>query len=121
MQVGASATHAKYAGAHLNDWLPTAFSRHRPLARASWPACLEEDILGHWTFLTPKGIFVVAECASKGVDVFFDRDYIGHYKSPVEAAQAVASGNHPALLCAPEDGKSLGVPPAVHDWTFAHT
>jgi len=77
--------------------------------------------LGHWTFLTPKGIFVVAECASKGVDVFFDRDYVGHYKSPVEAAQAVASGNHPALLCAPEDGKSLGVPPAVHDWTFAHT
>jgi hypothetical protein len=74
--------------------------------------------LSHWTFLTPKGLFAIAERTSKGVDVFFDNDYLGHYTSPVEAAEAVASGDHPALLCAPDDGKSLGVPPAVHEWTF---
>lgn len=74
--------------------------------------------MSHWTFLTPKGLFVIAERTSKGVDLFFDNDYLGRYTSPVEAAEAAASGNHPALLCAPDDGKSLGVPPAVHDWAF---
>jgi hypothetical protein len=82
-------------------------------AKLVGPARSKEDILGHWTFLTPKVIFVIAECTSKGVYVFCD-NYIGHYKSSVEAAEAVASGNDPALLCAPEDGKSLGIPPAVH-------
>ena len=76
--------------------------------------------MSHWTFLSQKGIFSIAERTSKGVDVFFDNHRIGHFASPVEAAEAVASGNHPALPCAPDDGKSLGVPPAVHDWTFVH-
>jgi hypothetical protein len=50
-----------------------------PSALASLSAHSKGDILSHWTFLTPTGIFAIAERTSKGVDVFFDNNYVGHY------------------------------------------
>jgi hypothetical protein len=77
-----------------------------------------EICLNYWTFATSHGAFSIVERASRGVDLFFDQHRVGHYRNPVEAAEQVGKGNHPALPCAPEDGKTLGVPLAVHEWTF---
>jgi hypothetical protein len=74
--------------------------------------------LNYWKFATSAGIFTIVERSSRGVDVYFGQDRIGHYRSPVQAAEEVANGSHPILPCAPDDGKSLGVPVAVHNWTF---
>jgi hypothetical protein len=72
----------------------------------------------YWTYPTPEGDFSIVERHSRGVDLFFGRCFLGHYRNPVSAAIQVANGEHPPLPCAPADGKSLCVPAAVHDWTF---
>ena len=77
--------------------------------------------MNYWMHATRKGVFSIVERSSRGVDLYFGQGLVGHYRNPVQAAEEVANGNHPALTCAPDDGKSLGVPPAVHDWTFIHT
>ena len=77
--------------------------------------------MNYWTYATPAGVFSIVERSSRGVDLFFDQNYVGHYGNPLLAAEELAKGNHPTLSCAPEDGKSLGVPSAVHDWMFVHT
>jgi hypothetical protein len=74
--------------------------------------------LNYWTFPTTQGVFSIAERSSRGVDLYFGHQRVGYYRSPVEAAEQVGTGNHPPLPCAPEDGKSLGVPSAVHKWNF---
>ena len=74
--------------------------------------------MNYWTYTTPEGEFFIVERWSRGVDLFFGQDRLGHYRSPVEAAERVGKGDHPPLRCAPEDGKTLGVPLAVHEWTF---
>lgn len=74
--------------------------------------------MSYWTFPTSQGTFSIVERTSRGVDLFFGQHRVGYYRSAVEAAEEVGKGNHPALPCAPEDGKSLGVPNAVHDWTY---
>jgi hypothetical protein len=74
--------------------------------------------LGYWTYGTDKGVLTIVERTSRGVDVYFGQLLITRYRSPVDAAEQLAKGNHPALPCAPDDGKSLGVPSAVHHWTF---
>ncbi len=71
----------------------------------------------YWTHATDKGVFSIVERSSKGVDAYFGKAQIGHYRSPSEAAEALGRGDHSALACTPEDGKSLGVP-EVHAWTF---
>ena len=75
-------------------------------------------LLNYWTYATSEGDFSIVERHSRGVDLYFGQTFVGHYRNPVAAAENVGSGNHPALACAPADGKSLGVPPAVHNWTF---
>lgn len=77
--------------------------------------------MNYWTCTTAGGVFSIVERSSRGVDVYFGQNQVGHYRSPVEAAEDIAKGNHPPLACAPDDGKSPGVPPAVRDWTFIHT
>src|ERR1019366_1924701 len=77
-----------------------------------------EICLNYWTYTTTEGVFSIVERASRGVDLFFGQHRVGHYRNPVEAAEQVGKGNHPALPCAPEDGKTLGVPLAVHEWMF---
>jgi hypothetical protein len=76
--------------------------------------------LNYWTYATTAGVFSIVERSSRGVDLFFGQNHIGHYSNPLLAAEELAKGNHPALACAPEDGKSLCVPSAVHDWQFVH-
>jgi len=66
-------------------------------------------------------VFSIVERSSRGVDLYFGQTHVGHYSNPLLAAEELAQGNHPALPCAPEDGKSLGVPSAVHNWQFVHT
>ena len=73
--------------------------------------------MSYWTHVTNKGIFSIVERPSKGVDVYFGQTLIGHYLSPLKAAEAVGSGDHAGLPCAPDDGRSLSVP-NVHAWTF---
>ncbi len=75
--------------------------------------------MNKWTFETTCGHFAIVERASRGVDLYFVDQHLGHYRTPVEAAEAAGNGTHPELRCAPEDGKSLGVPPGVHNWTFS--
>ena len=74
--------------------------------------------MSSWIFATSQGTFSIVERASRGVDLLFNQQLVGHYRTPVEAAEEVGRGNHPTLPCAPENGKTLGVPHAVHDWTF---
>jgi hypothetical protein len=74
--------------------------------------------LSYWTYSTAKGVFSIVERTSRGVDLYFGQTLVAQYRSPVDAAEQLAQGNHPVLPCAPEDGKSLGVPSAVHQWTF---
>ena len=74
--------------------------------------------MSYWTFATSQGAFSIVERASRGVDLFFGQQRIAYYRSPVEAAEEAGKGNHPTLPCAPEDGKTLGVPLAVHEWIF---
>lgn len=74
--------------------------------------------MSYWTYPTSQGAFLIVERASRGVDLFFGQQHLAYYRSPVEAADEVGNGNHPKLPCVPEDGKSLGVPRAVHKWTF---
>lgn len=74
--------------------------------------------MSYWTFRTAKGVFSVVERSSRGVDVYFGETVLGHYRSPVEAAEQVAQGKHHALPCAPDDGKTLEVPSAIHEWEF---
>lgn len=76
--------------------------------------------MNYWTYATREGAFSIVERSSRGVDVYFGQSLVGHFRSPVEAAEAVGNGNHQALSCVPDNGKSLGVPTAVHDWTFVH-
>jgi hypothetical protein len=75
-------------------------------------------ILSYWTFATSRGAFTIVERSSRGVDLFFGQQRLALYGSPVEAAEVVAKGAHPELPCAPETGQTLGVPQAVHEWTF---
>jgi hypothetical protein len=77
--------------------------------------------LNYWTYATSAGVFSIVERSSRGVDLYFGQNHLGHYSNPLLAAEELAKGNHPALPCAPEDGQSLGVPPAVHNWLFVHT
>jgi hypothetical protein len=74
--------------------------------------------LNYWKYETPKGSFSIVERSSRGVDAYFGQNLVAHYRSPVEAAEQIGNGNHPELPCAPDNGKSLGVPAAVHEWTF---
>jgi hypothetical protein len=74
--------------------------------------------VNYWTYTTSKGAFSIVERSSRGVDVYFGQDFVAHYRSPVDAAEQIAGGTHPPLPCAPENGQSLGVPAAVHEWTF---
>ena len=75
----------------------------------------------YWTYATAAGVFSIVERSSRGVDLFFDQNHMGHYANPLLAAEELAKGNNPPLPCAPEDGRSLGVPAAVHEWLFVHT
>ena len=75
----------------------------------------------YWTYATPAGVFSIVERSSRGVDLFFGQNHMGHYSNPLLAAEELAKGNHAPLPCAPEDGRSLGVPAAVHEWLFVHT
>lgn len=84
-----------------------------------FPLIVNEATLNYWTFPTKAGVFSIVERSSRGVDLYFGPGRIGHYRSPVEAAEIAGSGSHPPLPCAPEDGKTLGVPLAVHHWAFA--
>jgi hypothetical protein len=77
-----------------------------------------KQFLNYWTYATSAGDFSIVERHSRGVDLYFGQAFIGHYRNPVTAAEQAASGKHPALSCAPENGKSLGVPSGVHNWTF---
>jgi hypothetical protein len=74
--------------------------------------------MSYWTFTTPKGMFSIVERTSRGVDLFFDSQPLGYYRDPVQAAEEVGSGVHKPLPCAPDTGKSLGVPMAVYEWTY---
>ena len=74
--------------------------------------------MNYWTFSTSKGVFSIVERTSRGVDLYFGQHLVGYYRSPVQAAEQVGNGDHPALPCAPDDGRTLGVPLAVHEWTF---
>ncbi len=87
--------------------------------RGSYPnPNVAEHRLNYWTYATPRGVFSIVERSSRGVDLFFEQQQIGHYRSPVEAAEQVGNGKHAALPCDPENGKTLGVPRAVHEWAF---
>ena len=77
--------------------------------------------MNYWKFETIKGVFSIVERSSRGVDAYFGQKLVAHFRSPVQAAEELSSGNHPQLACAPDDGKTLGVPPAVHEWTFVRT
>jgi hypothetical protein len=77
-----------------------------------------KHLLNCWTYVTPKGDFTIVERHSRGVDFYFAGSFVAHYRNPVMAAEEIGSGNHPTLSCAPETGKSLAVPHAVHDWVF---
>ena len=74
--------------------------------------------MNYWTYQTTAGVFSIVERTSRGVDLYFGDMHVGHYNSPVEAAEQVARGDHPPLACAPDDGKTLGLPVAVHEWKF---
>jgi hypothetical protein len=82
---------------------------------------LPESDLNYWKYDTPKGVFSIVERASRGVDAYFGQILVAHYASPVQAAEEISGGRHHQLACAPDDGKSLGVPGAVHEWTFVRT
>jgi hypothetical protein len=75
--------------------------------------------VSYWTHVTDKGVFSIVERPSLGVDAYFGKAQIGHYPSPALAAEALRNGDHAELPCAPEDGRSLGVP-EVHAWTFVN-
>jgi hypothetical protein len=74
--------------------------------------------MNYWTYATREGVFSIVERSSRGVDLYFGQNLVGHFRSPVAAAEELAKGNHAALSCAPDDGQTLNVPPAVHDWMF---
>ena len=74
--------------------------------------------MNYWTYQTTAGVFSIIERTSRGVDLYFGETHIGYYSSPVEAAEQVGRGEHPPLGCAPDNGKSLGLPIAVHEWKF---
>ena len=74
--------------------------------------------MNYWTYTTPEGVFSIVERSSRGVDLYFGQHRVGHYRSPVEAAERVGKGEHPPLPCTPENGKTLRVPLAVHEWAF---
>jgi hypothetical protein len=74
--------------------------------------------VNYWIYETRKGIFSIVERTSRGVDAYFGQSLVARYGSPVQAAEEIGSGSHPELACAPDNGKSLGVPAAVHEWTF---
>ena len=71
----------------------------------------------YWAYVTSKGIFSIVERRSRGVDAYFGQTLIGQYRTPLQAADAVGKGEHAGLSCAPDDGRSLGVP-NVQSWTF---
>jgi hypothetical protein len=75
-------------------------------------------VMAYWRYDTSKGAFIIAERSTKGVDLYFGESVIGHYSTPRDAAIAAGNGDHFALPCAPDDGKSLGVPPAASAWKF---
>ena len=75
--------------------------------------------MAYWTYQTSSGLFTIVERKSRGVDLYFGQTHLGHHPSPVEAAELAAKGEHPPLPCAPEDGRSLGLPEAVHNWRFS--
>jgi hypothetical protein len=77
-----------------------------------------ENPLSYWTFATSQGEFSIVERTSRGVDLFFGKQHVGFYRSAVEAAERLAAGDHPVLPCAPENGETLSVPLAVHNWKF---
>jgi len=79
-----------------------------------------EACLNYWTFATREGVFSIVERSSRGVDLYLGQNFVSHFRNPMAAAEELSNGNHPPLPCAPEDGKSLGVPAAVHDWMFVH-
>jgi len=103
---------------HKRDYWTRELGR-RPKVQSLRPG--EEAVLNYWTYSSSQGQFSIVERSSRGVDVYFGQILIGHYRSPVEAAEQIASGNHPPLACAPDDGVSLGVPAAVHHWEFVRT
>jgi hypothetical protein len=74
--------------------------------------------LNYWTYQTNAGVFSIIERTSRGVDLYFEQIHLGHYRSPVDAAEQAGRGDHPPLECAPDDGKSLKLPTAVHEWKF---
>lgn len=74
--------------------------------------------MNYWTYPTPKGSFFIVERSSRRVEVYFGKSHLGHHRSPVEAAERLGSGDHPALKCSPETGKTLGVPLGVHNWEY---
>lgn len=49
----------------------------------------------------PAGDFSIVERHSRGVDLYFGRSAIGHYRNPVMVAEEVGSGSHSALWCEP--------------------
>ena len=74
--------------------------------------------MNYWKFETSKVIFSIVERTSRGVDAYFGKNLLTQYRSPVVAAEEISAGNHPELVCSPDDGKTLGVPSAVREWTF---
>jgi hypothetical protein len=74
--------------------------------------------MAYWRHDTTKGAFIIAERSSKGVDLYFGQNVIGQYPTPRDAALAAGNGEHADLPCAPDNGKSLGVPVAASEWKF---
>lgn len=72
----------------------------------------------YWTYSTLEGVFSIVERHGRGVDLFFGQSFVKHYRNPVAAAEELGNGEHPALPCAPDTGKSLRVPTGIHNWTF---
>jgi hypothetical protein len=78
----------------------------------------EQHFLARWLFKSNKGTFSIVERSAKGVDLFFDHTVVGQYVNPKDAAEHAGTGSHYPLPCAPDDGKSLGVPTDVSRWDF---
>jgi hypothetical protein len=74
--------------------------------------------MAFWRYDTSEGVFTIVERSTKGADLYFGPNVVGRYLTPRDAAVAAGNGDHAALPCAPEDGKSLGVSAVASEWTF---
>jgi hypothetical protein len=61
----------------------------------------------YWTCETPAGVFSIVEPSSRGADLFFGQDCVGHYGNAALAAEELAKGNHPALSWSPQKQQSV--------------